>query len=101
DPDYVGHRDQDLRWRTFSQLPVEVALLIGSSGAVPANDVIAMQLQTRGTRVITINPDPAAGGMLRQDVAIVAGAQAALAEIDLRLDDTTGAQTVAGSANSS
>jgi NAD-dependent SIR2 family protein deacetylase len=101
DPDYVGHRDQDLHWRTFSQLPVEVALLIGSSGAVPANDVIAMQLQTRGTRVITINPDPAAGGMLRQDVAIVAGAQAALAEIDLRLDDTTGAQTVAGSANSS
>jgi NAD-dependent SIR2 family protein deacetylase len=87
DADYVGHREQDLCWQAFVHQPVDVALLIGSSGAVPTNDVIAARLQAGRTCVITINPDPTAGGILRPDVAIVAGAQAALAEIDLRLHD--------------
>jgi glyoxylate carboligase len=61
-------------------------LLIGSSGAVPTNDVLAAHLQASGTRIITINPDPHAGGVVRPDVGITAGAGAALTAIDRCLD---------------
>jgi NAD-dependent SIR2 family protein deacetylase len=86
DGEYVGYPEQDRRWQAFVQRPVDVALLIGSSGAVPTNDLLAARLQANGARVITINPDPHAGGFLRPDVAIAAGAGAALTAIDRRLD---------------
>lgn len=101
DPDYVGHHEQDRHWQSFAQRPVDVALLVGSSGAVPTNDMIAARLQAGGTRVIAINPDPTAGGVVRPDLLILAGAQAALEDIDLQLYDGAGAQPVARSANPS
>jgi NAD-dependent SIR2 family protein deacetylase len=101
DPDYVGHREQDLHWQSFAQGPIDLVLLIGSSGAVPTNDMIAARLQARGARVVAINPDPTAGGVVRPDLAIVAGAERALEEIDLHLHDGAGAQPVARSTNPS
>jgi len=86
DGDYVGHPEQDRSWQAFLQQPVDVALLIGSSGAVPTNDVVAARLQASGARIITINPDPHAGGFVRPDVAIMAVAGVALTAIDRCLD---------------
>jgi len=86
DGDYVGHPEQDRRWQAFLRQPVDVALLIGSSGVVPTNDVLAAHLQASGTRIITINPDPHAGAFVRPDVAITEGAGAALTAIDRCLD---------------
>jgi hypothetical protein len=101
DPDYVGHREQDLHWQRFVHRPVDVALLIGSSGAVPTNDLIAARLQQGGTRVVTINPDRSAGRVLRPDVAIFSGALGALTALDSCLRGGAGPDPVAGSTKSS
>lgn len=87
DGDYVGHPQQDRWWEGFLRQPVDVALLIGSSGAVPTNDAIAAHLQARGCKVILINPDPAAGGVARPQVSLVAGAKEALLALDSMLSE--------------
>jgi len=85
DGDYVGHPAQDAAWERFVAGGVDLALLIGASGAVPTNDRIAATLQQRGCPVITINPDPAAGGHLRPDIALPLAAGEALTALDRRL----------------
>jgi len=52
------------------------------TGAVPTNDRIAATLQQRGCPVITINPDPTAGGHLRPDVALPLAVGDALTALD-------------------
>ncbi|RMF79970.1 MAG: iron dicitrate transport regulator FecR [Nitrospirae bacterium] len=85
DGDYVGHPEQDRRFAAYLEGGVEVALLIGASGAVPTNDLLAARLQRGGCRVVTINPDPAAGGHLRPDAALHLPASEALARLEQRL----------------
>ncbi len=60
DGEYTGHPEQERNFQVFIQRPVDLAILIGSSGAVPTNDYIAYQLLQAGAEVITINPDPGA-----------------------------------------
>ncbi len=90
DGDYVGHPDQDAAWEAFVSGGVDLALLIGASGAVPTNDRIAATLQRRGCKVVTLNPDPTAGGYLRPDVALHLPAGEALIALDDRLGGIAG-----------
>lgn len=57
DGEYVGHPEQDHNFRRFLQKPVDAVVLVGSSGMVPTNDYIALQLKEQGTKIININPD--------------------------------------------
>ncbi len=58
DGEYVGHSEQDRNFKRFLQFPIDLAILVGSSGMVPTNDYIALQLKQSGTQLININPDP-------------------------------------------
>jgi NAD-dependent SIR2 family protein deacetylase len=60
DGEYTGHPEQERNFELFLARPVDLAILIGSSGAVPTNDYIAYQLMRSGASVININPDPSA-----------------------------------------
>jgi NAD-dependent SIR2 family protein deacetylase len=58
DWDYVGHPEQESQFSKFIQRPVDLAILVGSSGAVPTNDYIAQRLKASGITLININLDP-------------------------------------------
>jgi len=60
DGEYTGHPEQERNFEVFLQRSVDLAILIGSSGAVPTNDHIAFQLMQAGGAVININPDKSA-----------------------------------------
>jgi len=82
DGEYVGHSEQDENFHRFIEKPVDVAVLIGSSGMVPTNDFIARQLQDRGTRVININPDPSTNTLAETPYFIPMKSREALEAID-------------------
>ena len=64
DGEYVGHPDQERNFQHFLGQPIDLAILVGSSGAVPTNDYIAVHLKGRGTDVININPDPTSNAIV-------------------------------------
>lgn len=64
DADYLGHPRQEENFLRFLQKPVDAAVLVGSSGMVPTNDYIALELQERGTQVVNINPDPSSNAIV-------------------------------------
>ncbi len=70
DAEYVGHPEQENNFRKFLQKSVDVAVLVGSSGMVPTNDYIALQLKQQGTKVININPDASANSIVRTEYMI-------------------------------
>ncbi|MBI5428358.1 MAG: iron dicitrate transport regulator FecR [Nitrospinae bacterium] len=87
DAEYVGHRWQDENFLKFLQKPADVVVLVGSSGAVPTNDYIALQLQERGARIININPDPAANAIARTEHFLPLKSKEAFIRLDSLLDE--------------
>jgi NAD-dependent SIR2 family protein deacetylase len=85
DGEYVGHPEQDSRYRAFRENGVDLVLLIGSSGGVPTNDYEALACQREGAKLININPDPSANPWIRADLRLVGGAKYVLSALDLRL----------------
>ena len=57
DMEYVGHLAQEANFRNFVQKDIDLVFLVGSSGAVPTNDYIALELKNKGAKLININPD--------------------------------------------
>jgi hypothetical protein len=43
---------------------------VGSSGSVPTNDYIALDLKNRGAKVININPDPSTNDIAQSETFI-------------------------------
>lgn len=82
DWEYVGHPEQEDRFQCFLREPPDLALLIGSSGAVPTNDYIALHLQDQGVAIININPDPSANSIVRTNLFLQMRSQQALVELD-------------------
>tara|TARA_Y100001936_G_scaffold88913_1_gene87399 strand:+ start:1368 stop:2210 length:843 start_codon:yes stop_codon:yes gene_type:complete len=70
DGEYVGHPEQESNFKSFLEDPVDLAILVGSSGAVPTNDYIALHLKQRGTAVININLDTSSNGIVNTDLFI-------------------------------
>ncbi|NIQ00928.1 MAG: iron dicitrate transport regulator FecR, partial [Nitrospinaceae bacterium] len=64
DWEYTGHPEQEENFNRFLQKPVDLVLLVGSSGTIPTNDFIALRWKDQGTPVININPDPSANAIV-------------------------------------
>ncbi|MEE9259224.1 MAG: Sir2 family NAD-dependent protein deacetylase [Nitrospinaceae bacterium] len=82
DWEYVGHPDQEENFDRFVQQPVDLAVLIGSSGAVPTNDYIALRLKDQGAEVININPDPSTNSIVNTDLFLPMKSKEALVALD-------------------
>jgi len=82
DGEYVGHPQQERNFQGFLQQPIDLSILVGSSGAVPTNDYIALHLQDRGTNVININPDPATNSIVGTEYFLPMTSEAAFIELD-------------------
>lgn len=82
DGEYAGHPEQERNFQYFLDKPIDMAILAGSSGAVPTNDYIAVHLQSRGTQVININPDPAANSIVGTEHFLPMTGEAAFIALD-------------------
>ena len=82
DFEYVGHRKQEEKFHDFMNADTDLALLIGSSGAVPTNDFIALSLKKKGATVININPDLSSDSIVRSDIFIRMKSREALMKIE-------------------
>jgi len=86
DAQFVGHPDQDRNFATFIRRPVDVIMLIGSSGAVPTNDYVALHFGGQGTPVININLDPAANSIVRAEYMLPMKGREAFEALDQALN---------------
>jgi NAD-dependent SIR2 family protein deacetylase len=82
DGEYTGHPEQGINFRNFIQEPVDLAILVGSSGAVPTNDYIALHLMERGTDVININLDASSNQIVNTDLFIEMKGKDAFVELN-------------------
>jgi NAD-dependent SIR2 family protein deacetylase len=82
DGEYVGHRKQEQNFHAFLQTKIDVALLVGSSGMVPTNDYIALQLRRQGAEIININPDPSANAIVESECFVPLKCREAFLQID-------------------
>ena len=71
DGEYAGHPEQESNFRNFVQKEVDLVFLVGSSGAVPTNDYIALELKNRGAKTININPDPSTNDIVQSETFIL------------------------------
>ena len=71
DGEYAGHPEQETNFRNFIQKEVDLVFLVGSSGAVPTNDYIALELKSRGAKIININPDPSTNDIAQSETFIL------------------------------
>ncbi|MFQ5449609.1 MAG: NAD-dependent deacetylase [Nitrospinaceae bacterium] len=82
DWEYTGHPEQEKNFDAFLREPVDAAVLVGSSGAVPTNDYIALRLMEQGAKVININLDPSANSIVRTKYFLSMTALEALVALD-------------------
>jgi len=82
DGEYTGHPEQEINFKNFLQEPVDLAILVGSSGAVPTNDYIALHLSKKGTVVININPDTSSNQIVNTDLFIEMKSKDAFVELN-------------------
>ncbi len=86
DGEYVGHPEQEENFGLFMRQLPDLAILVGSSGAVPTNDYIALGLQDRGTKVININPDPSTNRIVETPYFLELKSEEAFTKLDEALD---------------
>ena len=82
DWEYVGHPEQEENFERFLRNGVDLVLLVGSSGAVPTNDYLALRLKDRGAPVININPDPSTNAIVGTDCFVPMKSREAFIELD-------------------
>ena len=82
DMDYVGHPEQEKNFERFVREEVDLAILVGSSGAVPTNDYLALELKNRGTKLININPDQSANNIAQAEIFISLKSRDAFSQLD-------------------
>lgn len=84
DWEYVDHMHHYHNFQAFMEdtgAP-DIIFLVGSSSEIPTNDYIAHKLQSLGSRVVTINPDPSSTRVCKPDIYLQKGALAAFTEIE-------------------
>ncbi len=82
DGEYTGHPEQDDNFSDFLKNPVDLVLLIGSSGAVPTNDYIALQFHQGGASIININLDISANSIVNTPHFLAMKGKDALIQLD-------------------
>jgi len=83
DGEYIGYPEQEESFKRFIQEPLDLAILVGSSGAVPTNDYIALHFMERGIPIININPDPSSNRIVNTKYFLEMKGKEALIELDL------------------
>ena len=86
DGEYTGHQKQEDNFSDFLRKAGDLVLLIGSSGAVPTNDYIALQFHQGGTPVININLDSSANAIVNTPYFLVMKGKDALTQLDEALN---------------
>ncbi len=82
DGEYSGHPEQERSFKRFVQEPLDLAILTGSSGAVPTNDYIALHFMERGIPVININLDPSSNHIVNTEYFLEMKGKEAFMELD-------------------
>ena len=82
DGEYIGHPEQEANFRRFAQKPIDLAVLVGSSGAVPTNDYLAVHLTEQGTPIININLDLSSNRIVNTELFIEMRGEEALTRLD-------------------
>ena len=86
DGEYTGHIEQERNFYTFARRAVDLVILVGSSGAVPTNDYLALDFMRQGAPVININLDPSANGIVRTEYLLPLKGQEAFQKLDHALN---------------
>ena len=82
DLEYVGHPEQEKNFQNFIRKKIDLAVLVGSSGAVPTNDYLALELKNRGTKLININPDQSTNNISQAEFFIPLKSGDAFSQLD-------------------
>ena len=82
DMEYVGHPAQEANFRNFAQKDIDLVFLVGSSGAVPTNDYIALELKNKGAKLININPDLSTNEIAKAKIFLPLKSREAFVKID-------------------
>lgn len=82
DMEYTGNPEQEENFQNFIQKETDLIFLIGSSGAVPTNDYIALQYKNRGAKLININPDTSSNNIAKAEVFLPLKSEEAFIQID-------------------
>lgn len=85
DGEYTGHGEQENNFHAFVQEAVDLVILVGSSGAVPTNDYLAVDFMRRGAPVININLDPSANTIVGTENLLTLKGQEAFQKLDAAL----------------
>ncbi len=86
DAEYVGHPEQDQNFQDFAKSQVDLVFLIGSSGAVPTNDYIALHFMKKGVPIININPDASSNAIVRTEYFLPMKSRQAFIDLDNALN---------------
>ena len=84
DMEYVGHPEQEENFSDCIRRGVDLVILVGSSGAVPTNDYLALQLKNAGAKVININPDPSTNAIAQAETFLSLKSKEAFVQLDKR-----------------
>ncbi len=90
DGEYSGHPAQEKSFARFAQEPPDLAVLVGSSGAVPTNDYIALHFMERGTPVVNINPTSSGNRIVNTEYFLEMKGEAAFVELERIAGDDDG-----------
>jgi len=90
DGEYAGHPEQENNFLRFLKQPVDLAILVGSSGTIPTNDFIALRLQDQGATVININPDPTSNRIVQTPLFLQMKSREAFLALDRSAFGPTG-----------
>jgi NAD-dependent SIR2 family protein deacetylase len=88
DGEYAGHPGQETNFRKFIQKDVDLVFLVGSSGSVPTNDYIALELKNRGANIININPDPSTNDIAQSETFILLKSRETFIQINDLINNT-------------
>ena len=85
DGEYTGHPEQEKNFQSFVIEPVDLVILVGSSGAVPTNDYLALEFMRQGAPAININLDPSANSIVGTEHLLPLKGKDAFEQLDAAL----------------
>ncbi len=85
DGEYTGHPEQERNFYDFARKAVDLVILVGSSGAIPTNDYLALEFTRQGAPVININLDPSANSIVGTEYLLALKGKEAFEKLDAAL----------------
>ncbi|NIQ01104.1 MAG: iron dicitrate transport regulator FecR [Nitrospinaceae bacterium] len=87
DGEYTGHEEQERNFYQFArQGGADLVILVGSSGAIPTNDYLALDFQAHGATIININLDASANSIVNTGYFLTMKGKEAFETLDQALN---------------